>query len=273
MLQEQQNRLFLTGNGQEVMNQTPRSNECPKCGGSGWIWIVEDGVSYCTECSCGIRRKIILQNQLKFAEMPEIYKDACFKNMRSSVYKSQESKDIFAQSAKAIKYWFDNLETMQDAGMGLYLYSSTKGSGKTRAVCMLANEIIRNYQKSVKFTTSLRILDEIKSTWGMKSDAENRLLRDLSRTEILVIDDFGADSGKDWINEKFYGIINGRYVDKKVTIFTSNYQISNLKYDDRIKNRVLERSYEIPFPEESVREHIAEKKKREMIDIIRGKTG
>ena len=140
-----------------------------------------------------------------------------------------------------------------------------------RLVCSMANEMIEKHQKSVKFTTSLKILDEIKSTWGERGkNAENKLISDLTYADILIIDDFGAESGKDWINEKFYGIINGRYADKKTTIFTSNYPISRLKYDDRITNRILERSLEIPFPEESVREHIADAMKQELIKKIQG---
>ena len=140
-----------------------------------------------------------------------------------------------------------------------------------RLVCSMANEMIEKHQKSVKFTTSLKILDEIKSTWGERGkNAENKLISDLTYADILIIDDFGAESGKDWINEKFYGIINGRYVDKKTTIFTSNYPISRLKYDGRITNRILERSLEIPFPEESVREHIADAMKQELIKKIQG---
>ena len=43
-----------------------------------------------------------------------------------------------------------------------------------------------------------------------------------------------------------------------------------MKYDDRITNRILERSLEIPFPEESVREHIADAMKQELIKKIQG---
>ena len=72
---------------------------------------------------------------------------------------------------------------------------------------------MQKYQKSVKFTTSLKILEEIKSTWSARDNAtESKLIRDLTYADILIIDDFGADSGRDWIYEKFYGIINGRYV-------------------------------------------------------------
>lgn len=199
-----------------------------------------------------------------------MFKGSNFNDLKSSVYLNTESRKVFSQAAQAVNYWFKNLPDMQKQGIGLYLFSNAKGSGKTKTVCSLANEIMKKYQKPVKFTTSLRILDEIKNTWGDKGNAEGKLIEDLSRTEILIIDDFGADSGKEWINEKFYGIINGRYVDKKTTIFTSNYPISRLKYDDRITNRILERSLEIPFPEESVREHIADAMKQELIKKIQG---
>ena len=199
-----------------------------------------------------------------------MFKGSNFNDLKSSVYLNAESRKVFSQAAQAVNYWFKNLPDMQKKGIGLYLFSNAKGSGKTKTVCSLANEIMKKYQKPVKFTTSLRILDEIKNTWGDKGNTEGKLIEDLSRTEILIIDDFGADSGKEWINERFYSIINGRYADKKTTIFTSNYPISRLKYDDRITNRILERSLEIPFPEESVREHIADAMKQELIKKIQG---
>lgn len=200
-----------------------------------------------------------------------MFKGSNFNDLKSSVYLNAESRKVFSQAAQAVNYWFKNLPDMQKQGIGLYLFSNVKGSGKTKTVCSLANEIMKKYQKPVKFTTSLRILDEIKNTWGDKGNTEGKLIEDLSRTEILIIDDFGADSGKEWINERFYSIINGRYVDRKITIFTSNCQISELKYDERITNRILERSLEIPFPEESVREHIAQHLKMKMVQGMRGK--
>lgn len=272
-LKRMSNRLSHLNNAEEAKSQTLHlQTDCPDCGGSGWIWSGDNnGIPYCEECHCGIRKKMILQNQLQFAEMPDMYKECRFSNMKSSVYQLPESKEIFIQAAKAVKYWLENIQQMQKQGIGLYIYSNSKGSGKTRLVCSMANEMIEKHQKSVKFTTSLKILDEIKSTWGERGkNAENKLISDLTYADILIIDDFGAESGKDWINEKFYGIINGRYVDKKTTIFTSNYPISRLKYDDRITNRILERSLEIPFPEESVREHIADAMKQELIKKIQG---
>lgn len=209
-----------------------------------------------------------MQEQLKFAEIPEIYRECGWDNLRSSVYQSGESKKVFSQAGKSVKGWYDALSEMQETGMGLYLYSDSKGSGKTLAACVLANEIAKNYGIIAKFTTALKILSEIKATWDDETGSEQKLIDDLSKVGILIIDDFGATSMKDWINDRFYEIINERYTNRKITIFTSNYCISRLPYDERITNRILERSLEIPFPEESVRAHIAEERKRNMIAAI-----
>lgn len=106
--------------------------------------------------------------------------------------------------------------------------------------------------------------------YGVPYCQEEQLIDELARADILIIDDFGTETEKDWVNEKYYEIIDGRYTSRKITIFTSNYCISRLNYDERITNRILERSLEIPFPEESVREHIAETMKQQMIAGIMG---
>ena len=43
-----------------------------------------------------------------------------------------------------------------------------------------------------------------------------------------------------------------------ITIFTSNSMIRELDYDERITNRIKEKSFPLVFPDESVREYIAE---------------
>lgn len=150
-LKDMSNRLSHLNNAEEVKSQTLHlQTDCPDCGGSGWIWSRDDnGIPYCEECHCGIRKKMILQNQLQFAEMPDMYKECRFSNMKSSVYQLPESKEIFIQAAKAVKYWIENIQQMQKQGIGLYIYSNTKGSGKTRLVCSMANEMIEKHQKLV----------------------------------------------------------------------------------------------------------------------------
>ena len=119
----------------------------------------------------------------------------------------------------------------------------------------LANELVTRFRRFAKFSTSLDILDEIRATYDPHNEeTESRLLNDLSRADFLIIDDFGTERVKDWVGEKFYQIINGRYINRKVTIFTSNHELLTLKYDERVKSRIRERSFTVHFPEQSIRE-------------------
>ncbi len=75
------------------------------------------------------------------------------------------------------------------------------------------------------------------------------MLDALCTTDILVIDDFGVERPADWINDKLYQILNERYINRKVTIFTSNESLETLQYDDLASpNRIKERTYQYRIP-------------------------
>lgn len=217
-----------------------------------------------------------MKSRLRFANIPEAFKSTRLDSFDTRAYNTPESRNKAETAVKAIKYWLDNFEGMNDRGMGLYLYSKAKGSGKTRMSISVANELMHEKKIQVKFSTSLQILNEIRASWdrGFNPDSEcteSRLLDFLSTTEVLIIDDFGVEQAeKEWIREKFYHIINSRYIEKKITIFTSNSRLDLLKHDDRITNRIKERAFLIPFPEESVRDIIAAENMKELVKAIRG---
>lgn len=230
---------------------------CPKCHGTGWeLFLNEQGYETARECDCGIREREIQESRLRFASIPEAYREIRLKDY-STRYYTGENKNTAKAVANAVKYWLEHKQVMDETGKGLYFWSETKGSGKTMLATALANELVDKYSEYVKFATSLDILDEIRRTYSMpndKDDNESRLLSDLTNVKYLVIDDFGTERATEWAGEKFYQIVNKRYINKKVTFFTSNYDLNTLKYDDRVTSRIRERSFTVHFPEESVRE-------------------
>ena len=249
---------------------TSTTSVCPKCKGKGVEWYTLNGLDYARDCDCGAAELKKLNLKLSFADIPQAFVDVRLNSFRSSVYQTEQGKNRIKIVVNTVKYWLQNLEKMKQDGIGLYINSGTKGSGKTRLAVSIANELIYEHGMSVKFATSMKIINEIRATWDNDSEySESELLNQLSRAQVLIIDDFGTEQAKAWINEKFYSIINERYINKKITIFTSNYALSDLQCDERITNRIEEMTLPVVFPEESVRVQIANKNKREMIEAIR----
>lgn len=235
---------------------------CPICNNSYWT-INDNGNA--VRCKCFEKEK--MNRRLRFANIPPTFKDMQLNTFRTSVYQLQDSKDKINVIVSAVKTYLANFNEMQSEGKGLYLYSNTKGSGKTRLIASVANKLLENHQ--VKFATSTAILQEIKKTWGDKAEqSESKLIQDLINTEILIIDDFGTEKVKDWNNERFYHLINERYINKKVTLYTSNHALNELEYDERITNRIKEQAFQLPFPEESVRDLIAKQNSIMLADKI-----
>lgn len=242
---------------------------CPLCGGSEWVLTVKDGIEVAVPCKC--RRKAVMSRRLRFADLPDAFREMELKTFRMDAYRNDESRKRVSDACKIIKAYLDDFKNQREQGMGLFIWSRTKGSGKTRIAAGIANELLKDY--TVKFAVSLTILQEIKNTWHKDAQcSESELLDALCTTEILIIDDFGVEHAANWIDDKLYQIINERYIHKRVTIFTSNESLQTLPYGDRITNRIKERTYQITFPEESVRDYIAEQMQEEIIGKVMRKS-
>lgn len=247
----------------ELEKHLPDFEACPICGGDEWILMADEkGIEKAVPCAC--RKKGIMSRRLSFAAIPDAYKEMTLKTFKTDVYRAASSCKTISDACQIIKTYLNDFEEQKERGMGLYIWSYTKGSGKTHIVAGIANELMKKYP--VKFSVSMTIIQEIKSTWRKDAKySENRLLDALSTSDILVIDDFGVEAPADWINDKFYQIINERYINRLVTIFTSNNPLVELSYDERIVSRIKERTYQIAFPEESIREYIAKSNQNELL--------
>ena len=196
------------------------------------------------------------------ANIPKFYRDAHLGNFRAPIYDDQETIKLMNE---IIRKWYHDFKDNYEQGKGLYLWSRAKGSGKTRMAVSLMNEIMVEHGIYGYFATSTQILNEIKETWDNDGPSESELLRKLIKYQVLVIDDFGTEIPKDWINERFYHIVNERYNAKQLTIYTSNHSLEDLKYDDRIIDRIYETTYVVPMPEESIRRKLAQAEQEQII--------
>lgn len=248
-----------------------RTFKCSKCRDSGYYEIEENGYTYAYECECGKIQRERIETKLRFAALPEEFRGQTVDNFRTDCYSTPQNQEL-ARAAKMIsKRFVDRFEDIQDMGKGLFFHSGVKGSGKTRLAVSIANDLVEKKMVPVKFTTALQILDQIRESWGNargrdgQADSESQLIRDIVSVPVLIIDDIGVEQPKDWVNERFYNILNGRMVEKRTTIFTSNYRMEQLRLDDRIVNRIRKMALPVEFPAESIRTAVSKKENSELL--------
>ena len=254
--------------------ETAPAYRCEKCRDTGWEMVKEpDGHEFCRECSCGYLQRYRLNGRLKFATIPKEFEGQTVDNFQTDCYSTAANRELAAMAQTIAKRYVEKFDEIQETGKGLYFYSRVKGSGKTRLAVSIANDLIEKKFIQAKFATTIQILDQIKATWGgisKNEESEQKLIHNIVSVPVLVIDDIGVEAVKDWINERFYNILNGRMIEKRVTIFTSNCKIEELNFDDRITNRIVKMALPVQFPDESIRTAIARKENDDLLDRLLG---
>lgn len=243
-------------------------SKCEKCGGVGVITHFIDGTLFAKNCEC--TQKAILATKIKFANIPEEFKNIKVTDFKATLYKKDDSIYLAKNAREIVRNYMINFDELKKLGKGLYFYSKTKGSGKTMLAIALGNALINMRGEVVKFATTIDILTEIKSTYGDITKNESELINNLKKVEVLILDDIGTEKLTGWSNEIMYQIINYRMISKLITIFTSNTHISQLKHDERITNRIEKMAIPIQMPEESIRKQLAENENCELVKKLLG---
>lgn len=178
-------------------------------------------------------------------------------------------QDMSREKQIADTFW-QNYSAWSMEGMGLYIWSKTRGTGKTFLACCLGQSVREKYHVSVRFTTSVDYLAAVTESYR----EENRG-RDTTQTyrdcELLILDDLGAENRSQknhWTDKEFFRLLGGRFSQGKVTIITSNCPLSGLDIDDRITSRINAKNLILKLPEVSIRQKQADHKKRAFIDRL-----
>lgn len=190
-----------------------------------------------------------------------------FINLTGQDFAWTKYKADIAEQKEFVNKYILKFPHFRDKGMGLYIFSGTKGSGKTMLACCILNELAKRYAGSIKFINALDFLEMTKKGYkGEETEAFS-----LYNAGVLAIDDIGVQMSKEWIETEFYRLINDRYVNRKPTIYTSNIPIDKLKMDDRITDRIESTTYLIALPEESLRKRERQRVKDELLEEIKSK--
>jgi DNA replication protein DnaC len=184
---------------------------CPFCDDTGWRPIEDHGVRRVERCECW-RERVGLA-RLADANIPKRYQHCTLDNFAAY----NDSLERAVAQARRVG------EAFPAVNIGLFL-EGQPGVGKTHLAVAVLKQIIERTAAHGLFYDTRDLLRVIRSTYDPSiRTTELEILRPVMTADLLVLDDLGAEKTSEWVEETMNLIVNTRYSERRLTVFTSNY--------------------------------------------------
>jgi DNA replication protein DnaC len=207
-------------------------SDCPHaiCDGSGFV--VDETTNTARDCACRARRRSQAKARRLEARLPRRYRDVAFE--RPPVLGMPEAV------VREVRRFTRDIDGKLDAGRGIW-FQGDVGTGKT-TLAMLVSKSATEAGRSVAIYSLPRLLavlrESIESDGGLLA-----IVDDLSRVDLLHLDDLGAERATDWVLEQLYAIVNARYEEQRSLVLTTN--LGDDALTEQLGPRIVSRIREI----------------------------
>lgn len=221
-------------------------------------------------CECIVEREEVkIREAQNFAKKREIEKLFSISNLGERFSKSTFESFLDRNGSEtaykiAVKY----VKTFKEWNGESLLLWGEPGNGKTHLAAAIVNELSKKGY-IVVFQSVPELLQRIRSTFNSENkENETQIMRALLECDLLILDDIGAEKTTEWVEEKLFNIIDGRYRKELPTLYTSNLEPKELKNQvgKRSYDRMVETSLTVKNEAASYRREIAKQRLQRFIE-------
>jgi DNA replication protein DnaC len=191
---------------------------CTRCGGVGFEIVVRDGRDFARACDCRQALDAAGLDALAACRLPPRYEHCSLATFEPG------NASLRAALDKAMRYCGGYPFCGDDEGLGL-LFTGNNGVGKTHLAVAVMRELVTTKGVRGAFWDFNALIREIKRSYDPETrTTEAEVLEPVIATDVLLLDDLGAWKMTDWMIDTLFHILNGRYMEKRVTLITTNFQ-------------------------------------------------
>ena len=259
------------GSGMYIFQQ--RASEYAKKNGKDHIYGERDPLIWvgtkCPYCNGGFADNVSIAK--KDAELPSAFYNKRLKDFDWDIYVDDTGKPANTLGTrKAEEAYIEKFEAAEEENKGFYIYSRTKGSGKTFLASCICNELMSNRAIRTRFVNASQLIDISQSGDKSSYDEYKRNPTKLVyECKFLVLDDLGQkNTGGEWLEDILYKLLDYRMLNKRMTMITSNIPMQELPYNERILDRINNLCVGVHLPEICVRSKEARESNKRLFDKL-----
>jgi DNA replication protein DnaC len=198
---------------------------CPLCDDTGWKSAGEGSGTDGSHGAAAVRRVVrcdcwrdrIARQRMTEANIPTRYQHCSIENFSDYAGENESLQ-------RAVSFARQLTKAFPAVTRGLF-FEGQPGVGKTHLAVAVLKDVVQTSGARGLFYDTRDLLRVIRSTYDPSiRTTEVEILRPVMTADLLVLDDIGAEKTSEWVEETMNLIVNTRYNERRVTLFTSNYQ-------------------------------------------------